>query len=539
MRKLTSLIFVFVFSSFVLAQNIDVLTRAEKTDYKETSRYTNVIDFIKKLKESSKLIEYKYIGMSQEGRKIPLIIAGHPWLRTPESAKLNNKLIIYIQANIHAGEVEGKEATLMLIRDILNERREIFNEVVLLVTPIFNVDGNEKISKEHRQNQIGPEEGVGIRYNSQNLDLNRDGIKAEAVETQALYREIYNKWDPYIMVDCHTTNGSKHRYSLTFSAPTNPNNPAKLLNYLNNEFLQNVTENVKKKHGHNIFFYGNFSRRGKSEENSWFTFGHQARYASNYYGFRNRIGILSEAYAYVDFKTRIEATYSFLLEIINEAIEKKQYILNLIREIDKTETLSFEPIGLKFERTVLFENLKFLGYNIREHNKDKWRPMPDDEPTEKEVTYYGAFDITKSVEKPAYYIFSKNIKKLAKLLKLHNIKIGVLKEDIEIEVEAYYIIKLNRSDNLYQGHYLQNCEIEKEIITKKFQVGDFIIPMNQPFYKLAGYIIEPESDDGIVTWGLINNFINVKRERGWFRSTGEYPIYRILKKHNFIWESIN
>ena len=271
MKKLY-LILVFILIPAVLAaQNINILTVAEKTEYKETSRYKDVISFVKALQKGSDLVDYKYIGKSAENKLIPLMIIGKECFRNPIRARSNGMLVIYIQANIHAGEVEGKEASLMLIRDLINSKRDIFENVVLLVTPIYNIDGNEKISTQNRRNQVGPEGGVGIRYNGQNLDLNRDAIKLEAYETQALLREVFNIWDPHIFVDCHTTNGTKHRYQLTFAGPSNPNCNPDLYDYVHNNFLQEIMKRVKKNYDHDFFYYGNLRRDRDTGEYSWFT----------------------------------------------------------------------------------------------------------------------------------------------------------------------------------------------------------------------------------------------------------------------------
>ena len=538
MKKIIFCMVLLLIPLFLFSQQINVQTVAEKTNYKETSRYNDVMRFVKALKKGSGLVEFRYIGTSTEGFKIPLMIIGKPEFRNPVSARANNKLVIYYQANIHAGEVEGKEAVLMLTRDLINTEEDVFNDIVLLVTPIYNIDGNEKISPQNRRNQVGPEGGVGVRYNGQNLDLNREGIKVEAPETKALFKEIFNKWDPHIFVDCHTTNGSKHQYSLTFSAPINPNTPAELFEYSSNNLLNEVIKEVKKKYNHDFFYYGNLRRNRESGEYEWRTTPVQARFITNYYGFRNRIGILSEAYAYKDFKTRVDATYRLLYEIIKLGIRDKEKIYTLLNKTDMEQAASDEPIGLTFEPILLPEKATILTYKVKEENRRSYRPMPDDEPISMEVNHYGAYKNVKTVTKPAYYIFPKNIKNLAKLLRLHNIKIGTLIEDIEAESEIYFVTKLEKGGSLYQGHYLQTVEVDKATETRKFQKGDFIVPMDQPVYKLIAYILEPESEDGIVAWGLINKFLQVKRERGWYASTGEYPVYRVMNKKEYCWRLI-
>jgi murein tripeptide amidase MpaA len=189
-------------------------TRAEESDFKSTSDYKDVMNFIEHLKTTSEDLRVETIARSAEGRDIPLLVIGKPLPDSPEVIKNDPRIIIYVQANIHAGEVEGKEATLMFARDILKkENSKLLEHVILLICPIFNPDGNEKISTLNRTDQNGPVNGVGVRHNGQFLDLNRDAIKAESPEVRGLLTKVFGRWDPYVFMDCHTTNGSYHEIS--------------------------------------------------------------------------------------------------------------------------------------------------------------------------------------------------------------------------------------------------------------------------------------------------------------------------------------
>ena len=159
------ILFLFLLNSHILATNQKPLTVAESSGFTATSRYNDVIEFIRKLQKQSSLIKVESLCTSAEGRDVPLLVVGRPVPSSPLDLKYSNRAVIYIQANIHAGEVEGKEASLMLIRDILLENNVPFlDNLVILAAPIFNPDGNEKISLENRRSQNGPREGVGVRY---------------------------------------------------------------------------------------------------------------------------------------------------------------------------------------------------------------------------------------------------------------------------------------------------------------------------------------------------------------------------------------
>ena len=188
--------FSFWLTIFITAANVfgqvNLQTVAEKSDFKSTSDYNDVIHFIDQLKKSSPYIRVENIATSVEGREIPLLIIGNPLPKSPKDLVNDKRIVVYIQANIHAGEVEGKEATLMYVRDLLKDKNpEILKNVVLLVCPLFNPDGNEKISPLNRTYQNGPVNGVGVRYNGQFLDLNRDAMKAESPEVRGVLDKCF------------------------------------------------------------------------------------------------------------------------------------------------------------------------------------------------------------------------------------------------------------------------------------------------------------------------------------------------------------
>ncbi|MBA3657902.1 MAG: hypothetical protein H0W69_11185, partial [Gemmatimonadaceae bacterium] len=199
-------------------------TRAEATGFRETSRYADVIAFIDSLHDRP--LTFGSIGKTSEGRAIPYIIASYPQVSTPDEARALKRPIVYVQANIHAGEVEGKEALLALVRDLsAAPRPNVLDSIVLIAVPIYNADGNERFASQsvNRTEQNGPEL-VGVRANGQGLDLNRDYIKAEAPETRASL-VMFNTWDPDVFVDLHTTDGSYHGYALTYAPPLHPSAP--------------------------------------------------------------------------------------------------------------------------------------------------------------------------------------------------------------------------------------------------------------------------------------------------------------------------
>ncbi len=221
------------------------LTTAEKSEYQSTSTYSEVMLFINELTSSHENIHLETLATSTEGRDIPLLVIADPLPASYTELDGDDRIVVYLQANIHAGEVEGKEATQMLMRDLLKEKpKDIFDNLIILVCPILNPDGNEKFSTKNRTNQAGPENGVGVRHNGQFLDLNRDALKLETPEIRGVVTNIFNRWDPAITVDCHTTNGSYHEEPVTFTWMMNPNGDRKLINYMRDEMMPEVHQNI-------------------------------------------------------------------------------------------------------------------------------------------------------------------------------------------------------------------------------------------------------------------------------------------------------
>ncbi|MEI6668934.1 MAG: M14 family metallopeptidase [Acidobacteriota bacterium] len=292
------------------------LTRPEATRFAETSRYDDVMAFMKAMAAASPQIHLTTYGYTFEGRPMPLAVVGAPGA-SPAQVLATNKTRIYIQGNIHAGEVEGKEALLWLLRSLAKgERAAWLESVVLLINPIYNADGNERVTVANRGSQFGPVGGMGQRTNAQDLDLNRDCTKLESAEARSL-AALLTSYDPHVAIDLHTTDGSADSgFYLTYETSLNPNDSAATTGLLRNQLLPAVTRAIKAKHGWDYFYYGGVMRGGA--ERAWASDAElaKARYTSTYFGVRNRLGILSETYSYASFEDRIKADYWFLEETL-------------------------------------------------------------------------------------------------------------------------------------------------------------------------------------------------------------------------------
>ena len=238
-------------------------TTAESSGFKSTSTHAEVVAFMKAVDAASADIHYTTYGKTHEGREMPLAVVGRGLKdASPASVRGTGRLRVHIQGNIHAGEVEGKESAQILLREFaLGQHADWLESMVLLVTPIFNADGNERFGN-NRGSQNGPINGMGTRANAQNLNINRDFIKLETPEGRAFVK-LWNDYDPHVGFDLHTSNGSNHAYHLTYSPPLHPNTSDAIMNLMKAEWFPTIAREVKRKHGWDMFYYGNVAGGGR------------------------------------------------------------------------------------------------------------------------------------------------------------------------------------------------------------------------------------------------------------------------------------
>lgn len=522
-----------VFLLFVNSGIAQILTVAESSNFESTSNEKEVNEFIKQITKNSTSARLETLAVSTEGRNIPLLIIANPLPKSYKDLKNDKRVVVYIQANIHAGEVEGKEASLMFVRDLLTgKRKEWLSNVIFLVCPNFNTDGNEKMSKANRTNQNGPKNGVGVRYNGQMLDLNRDAMKLESPELNGLLR-ILNSWDPQVFVDCHTTNGSYHEEPVTFTWMMNPGGDHGLIKYMEKKMMPDVSKILLEKYKVENCYYGEFIDMGKPEL-GWEAYAVEPRYIVNYIGVRNRLAILNENYVYADYKSRVLGCYGLLNSIADYASNHASEIKALINETDgitiqrginPAETDSFsidykgfplsEKITIKtFEVELKADTTGWDKYNITDRKKTV------------SVPYIADYHSTKNVKFPYAYLVNVKDPALIDLLKRHGIKISKLSKDQTFEVEIFKIKDLKPNIRLNQGHY--NNTIEGKFLndTIDFKAGTYVILTAQPLANLAAYLLEPQSNDGLVFWNYFDKYLVPQWGRGYY----PYPVYKILKK---------
>ena len=441
-------------------------TLAERSDYRQTSRYDDVLQYLEDLQAKGAPISIKFIGVSTEGRKIPLVIASRPPVAGPADARRTGRLVVYVQANIHAGEVEGKEAVLMLLRDLARgPEGKLLDEIVLLTTPIYNIDGNEAWGpwQSNRRSQNEPEV-VGTRTNGQGLDLNRDGMKAESPEMRAALRYIYTTWNPDVFVDLHATNGTRHGYQLTYSPPLHPDTQADLLHFNRDELLEAVRRRMRRDFDVETFVYGNVPRSGKSQ--GWYQSAPDPRRITNYVGLRNRLGILSEATCYLPFRQRVATTRRFVLTVLEETARRRRQILSLTREADarvvgwglKSETapaltLRYEIASRGVEEILLEKSTSAAGSSRTR------RITPPEEFMSVKMPVYDRFEPTKTARFPAAYFIPSTFNQAVELLKRHGIVVERMLADWRGPAEAFVIDEIASAERSFRGTYSKSLKV--------------------------------------------------------------------------------
>ncbi len=498
---------------------VDRPTRPEATDYEETSRYADVMAFVEAVAAAAPWIHLDTMGYSMEGRALPLVVVGDLTDASPEAVLGSGKLRLYVGANIHAGEVCGKEATLALLRELANgAHAEWRDSLVLLVAPIYNADGNERISLTNRRYQHGPVAGMGERRNAQGLDLNRDNMKLESPEAHSLVA-MWKLYDPHIVMDLHTTNGTRHAYYATYAPPLNPNTDPGIIELTRDALLPEVTRSLKAKYGWDYYYYGNLPWSGMEVERGWYTFSHLPRFLTNYVGMRNRIGILSEAYAYATFEDRILATKRLVEEVANYAYRQAGRIAGVIAEADDATVIGErQALRATFERGPdLVEIL--MGDVTVERNPYSGRPMrrrldvvrPDTMPE------FGTFAATESETVPAAYYVPTRLDNVLNLLDDHGVRWRKTGSEETLTVERFVIDSTTVAPREYQGHTQRT--LFGRYVTERMVVpaATAVVPMDQPLARLAFLLLEPRSDDGLVNWNFLDEALEGERH---------YPIVR-------------
>ena len=515
-------------------------TRAERTGYAETSSYADVIAFIDALEKAApgKMVRGS-IGTTTQGKVLPYLVVSRPLVRTPAEAKRSRKPVVYVQGNIHGGEVEGKESLQALLRDlVLDPKPNALDSIVLIAVPIYNADGNEAWGPQEtqRSEQDGPAL-VGQRPNASSWDLNRDYIKNEAPETLASLK-MFTTWDPDVFVDLHTTNGSYHGYALTYSPSLHPAAMTGALApsgpWTRDTLLPELRRRVRARHGVETFDYGNFSGRGNTrddpaslEKGGWVTYEHKPRFGTNYYGLRGRISVLSEAYSHDPFETRVKATTAFVGELLSYLGEQGRTVLARTRAGSERLAagnparvpIRAEMTKSPFDAPVLVELLQPMGDTLRHEAGVRKGFKRTRKFTPVTMPVYDRFDATLTQTIPGAWVLDSSMTPIIERLRAHGVVAQRLAKPWTGAGEAFMIDSVVKSPREFQGHREVRLEGRWAGARMTLPVGTWVVPGRQELALVAAIMLEPQSDDGFTTW----NFLDPQLTVG-----GAHPVRRSL-----------
>jgi hypothetical protein len=514
------------------AHAVEPVTVVEATNYSRTLLYQDVIDFLYQVERTSSLVALAPLTTSAEGRMVPLVILSKERVRTPAELRATGKRAVLIVANIHAGEVEGKEACQMLIREIGSGRlAALLDAQTILVVPIFNADGNDKLGKNRRD--AGPEI-AGVRHNGQYLDLNRDYTKLESPEVKALVR-LFNAWDPALFVDMHTTNGSYHREPVTYTTCANPNASPLLTDYMWKKLFPAAAATLAKKYGWDSLPYGEFADHADPDK-GWLNDTIEARYGTNYFGLRNRLSILDENYSYADFKTRVLASFAFVRAVLEFTGANIGEIAALEHNADGETAAAFRERPFAVEATieklmdVTVRSFEFSKQPIKPEDKAKYPPWVGDvliKPTEVlrdyTVPYLALAKPKRTIPLPFGYVVLPGQDEAVRIVQAHGIAVERLLGGCQMEAVRFVVEKVELAKNIFQGHVLVSLTGHDEKVEVELPTGSVFVDMRQPLARLIPVLLEPDSTDSLAAWGFFNRAL----VRQWSNEPGSYPVLRV------------
>ena len=523
--KKTLLFIGFMASLTVFAQQ----TPFESSKGKATATYDEAVSFYeqlaKKYPKQSKLLTY---GPTDFGKPLHLLVLSKQGNFDPIAIRKNDQRIFLINNGIHPGEPEGIDASMLFARDLLKNNQLPAN-VVICIIPVYNIDGSHNRSGTSRANQNGPI-AYGFRGNSKNYDLNRDFIKTDSKNSQS-FQQIFNIWQPEILVDTHTSNGADYQYTMTL-IPTQKDKLNPILSaYLTQTMVPDLYNKMKAK-GFELIPYVNSINETPDAGITGFI--ESPRYSTGYAALHNVIGFMPETHMLKSFDKRVESTYKLLNTYVEVIVRDAKIIGENKRKADKFVASQKDfPLDWKLNRSV-YDSIEFKGYAAKYKPSDvsgTERLYYDrNAPYTKKIKYWDKFEPSITVTKPIAYVIPKAWDKVIALLKLNNVKMQQLASDTKLDLEMYYIGDMKTSTRPYEGHY-QHSGVNLSTVKQKVQyyAGDYVIYVNQVNNRYIVETLEPQAIDSFFNWNFFNSILGQKE--GYSSYVFEDTAADLLKKY--------
>jgi hypothetical protein len=486
----------------------DLLTTGEKSDWNETAPYAEAVEISHRLERASRFVKVLDIGTTPEGRTMIGLVVSKDRAFTPEAAAKTGKVIIMIQSGIHAGEIEGKDTVLMLIRDMTVGKRFAgwLDHAIFVVVPVFNVDGHEYFSPYHRPSQNGPK-STGQRANAQRLNLNRDYIKADTPEMRAWLR-LFNAWMPDFHIDNHVTDGSDMQYDVTWDMARNQDIAEPAGTWVRDRFVPELDKRMAAD-GHLVAPYG--ALRNVNGKREFFMEVFSPRYSHLYSAVQNRPSLLVETHSLKTAKTRAWANYDIMRHSIDTILLDPEGLRKAVREADRDMSSragnrGAAPVYLAGKvsdksHPLVYHALKIGPFQSEVTGASVTRYLAEHDDLDTQI--HDTIDTTIEAQMPLGYLIPSAWKEAADLLALHGVEMQRTTKPIEQEFETYRFSKVTYGGGPQEGHIAVNfdAELVKEKIA--IPVGSYWVPLKQRRSRLVLSMLEPQAPDSLAHWGLM------------------------------------
>lgn len=512
MKKLLMLFYFAGLLTLNAQHSPNFITVFEKSNGLETATYKETIHFYQNLADLYPEIGIKEMGKTDSGFPLHLVIFNTDKQFDFKKIQESNKATLLINNGIHPGEPDGIDASMMFLRDLVQNQqlKNQFKNTVIFIIPIYNIGGALNRNSTTRANQNGPKE-YGFRGNARNFDLNRDFVKSDTKNTLS-FSEIFHSTNPDIFIDTHVSNGADYQYTLTHLFTQHNKLGDELGNYLHQKMMPEILNDLSKKNIPATPYVNVFNAPPDGGFSQYFD---TPRYSTGYTTLFNTLGVMIETHMLKPYQQRVQVTYEFLwssLRFLNKngkEIKAKRVLANQEFQQKKTYPLHWEIDSTKTTK------LQFKGYeafykksDVTELNRlfyDQTKPF------EKEVTYYNYFVPTKEIEIPEAYIIPQAWQNVIDLLKVNRIEMIPFEKDTTLVVETYQIIDYKSRTKPYEGHFphyqIKNKLVKKEI---KFYKGDYFIPTKQKGIRYLLETLEPDASDSFLSWNFFDAVLQEK-----------------------------
>jgi hypothetical protein len=495
----------------------DWVTPAEASGFRATPDCAETMAFLRRLESAMPEMRITRFGTSAQGREMPLVIVSKDRAFTPHEARQTGLPVVLIQNGIHSGEIDGKDACLMILRDVLlGENRWILDGVILLVVPIYNVDGHERISPYNRPNQDGPVEGMGFRTTAAGLDLNRDHMKVVSPEARALV-SLIDAWRPHMHVDDHVTDGSDHDWVLTWAWLESPQLAGPVDAWMK-EHMPAVTAGTEKM-GHRNGPYV-WMKDPMDPAKGFYTTMRSPRLSTGYLGLRNRPSILVEMHSHKPYEKRVPANRDFLLALLRQVSDHGRELVDAVEEAERRTVelgrpgAEASPIVLTWKVTEPPDTIAWPVYRTHvETSVVTGQPLLRFDRgvvDEKVVPWYHVVEPDLTLERPRGYLVLPGWPQIEERLAAHGLVVERLKEPVELEVEVMRVSDPEHEKESYNGEILMTASVERKSEQRSFPAGTLWIPADQPDFELAVQLLEPEAPDSLLSWGFLRRVLEQK-----------------------------